>query len=117
MRSEVGGWVEKSRMTAWPENGLMMNMCSVEGEASIGICFDTRSSFARALIRPSGVPAVAGGSGVGREFARAGDRHLDHGGGDGGQDQHEERAERAAAPVVIPPRRPSGTTWPCGPAW
>ncbi len=39
-----------------PVNGLMMNMCAVAGEASIGIRFDQVSSFCRALIRPFGDP-------------------------------------------------------------
>lgn len=37
MRFSVEGWVEKSRISAWPLNGWMMNMCAVAGEASMGI--------------------------------------------------------------------------------
>ena len=45
MRSSVGGCVENNFMKADPLNGLMMNMCAVEGDASIGIRCDQLSSF------------------------------------------------------------------------
>ena len=37
IRSSVEGCVEKSRISAWPLNGLTMNRCCVAGEASMGI--------------------------------------------------------------------------------
>ena len=43
--SSVDGCVENSRMMVSPVNGLMMNMCAVAGEASMGIFFDHVSSF------------------------------------------------------------------------
>src|SRR5262249_18002301 len=49
MRSSVEGCVENSRMMLCPVNGLMMNMCAVAGEASIGIRFDQLSSFCNAF--------------------------------------------------------------------
>ena len=48
MRSSVGGCVENSLMNADPLNGLMMNMCAVAGDASMGIRCDQPSSFCRA---------------------------------------------------------------------
>ena len=55
-RSSVGGWVENSFMNAEPLNGLMMNMCAVAGDASIGMRCDHDSSFFNPLMSPSGVP-------------------------------------------------------------
>src|SRR4051794_11116492 len=46
-RSSVEGCVENRRMRLWPVNGLMMNMCAVAGDASIGMRFDQVSSFCR----------------------------------------------------------------------
>lgn len=40
IRSSVAGWVEKRRIIAPPPKGLMMNMCAVAGEASIGMRFE-----------------------------------------------------------------------------
>ena len=37
MRSSVAGCVEKRRIMLWPERGLMMYMCDMEGEASMGM--------------------------------------------------------------------------------
>ena len=51
MRSSVEGCVENSRIMLWPENGLMMNMWAVEGEASIGMLLDQLSSSFKPLIR------------------------------------------------------------------
>src|ERR1019366_1746706 len=45
IRSSVEGWVENRRMMLLPVNGLMMNMCAVEGEASMGMRLDQDSSF------------------------------------------------------------------------
>ena len=43
-------------MNADPLKGLMMNMCAVAGEASIGMRCDQPSSFCSPLIKPSGEP-------------------------------------------------------------
>src|SRR4051812_7773799 len=40
IRSSVEGCVENSRMMLSPVKGLMMNMCAVEGVASIGMRFE-----------------------------------------------------------------------------
>ena len=45
IRSSVEGWVENRRIRLWPVNGLTMNMCAVDGLASIGIRLDHVSSF------------------------------------------------------------------------
>src|SRR3954454_19071422 len=47
IRSSVEGCVENRRIKLWPVNGLMMNMCAVAGEASMGIRFDQVSSFSK----------------------------------------------------------------------
>src|SRR3954453_2603911 len=45
IRSWVEGCVENSRIRLSPVNGLIINMCAVAGEASMGIRFDHVSSF------------------------------------------------------------------------
>ena len=52
IRSVTGGWVLKRFMKAWPVRGFTMNRCAVAGLASIGIAWEARESFSRALARP-----------------------------------------------------------------
>ena len=94
MRSSVGGCVENSFMNAEPLNGLMMNMCAVAGDASIGIRCDQPSSFCSPLISPSGVPQYLAAVASARILARAGDRHLDHHGRDRRENRHEQARQR-----------------------
>ena len=56
MRFSVGGCVEKSAKSAWPENGWMMNMWAVAGLASSGTRRATASILRSARTRPSGDP-------------------------------------------------------------
>ena len=50
--------MENNLKSAFPENGCIMYMCDMDGEASSGICFPTESSFSSALIIGSGVPKM-----------------------------------------------------------
>ena len=57
-RCSVEGCVENNLDSAVPENGRMMYICDIEGEASSGIRFPAQSSFSSALIIGSAVPSV-----------------------------------------------------------
>ncbi len=58
IRFSVEGCVENNLRSAVPENGRMMYIWDIEGEASSGICFPTESSFSSARIIGSAVPSV-----------------------------------------------------------
>src|SRR5579864_7757045 len=58
IRFSVEGCVENNLRSAVPENGRMMYIWDIEGEASSGICFPTESSFLSARIIGSAVPSV-----------------------------------------------------------
>src|SRR4029077_4742308 len=58
IRASVGGCVENNLRKLVPENGFMMYMWDIEGEASSGICIPTVSSFSSALIIGCAVPSV-----------------------------------------------------------
>ena len=101
-------------MKLCPVKGLMMNMCAVEGEASMGIRLDQVSSFCRPPISGYGEPtylALAASASYSREremaiwisMAAMGARII-----------MAMAAERAAAVFVI--ARCRRTRRPCGPA-
>ena len=49
IRSSIGGWVLKRERTPPPLNGLTMNICAVEGFASMGIRWAAISSLPKAF--------------------------------------------------------------------
>src|SRR5208337_137619 len=54
IRSSIGGWVLKREKTPPPLSGFTMNMCAVEGLASMGILWAATSNFPRAFANESG---------------------------------------------------------------
>ena len=87
------------------------------GSTFIGTCFGVGVDLLeRAGQRLAGAEQL-GAAAVGLELADAGERHLQHRGGDRGEDHHGERAEDVAAAVTVAAarRRTSRPTSPCGP--
>ena len=101
IRSSVEGWVENRRMKLCPVNGLMMNMCAVEGEASIGMRLRPGLEFLQSADQRVRRADILGAGRIGVVLPRTRNRHLNQHRRDRRQNHHGDRRHRASAILVI----------------
>ena len=79
----------------------MMNMCAVAGLASSGTRFASASIFRNASASAYGLPVIWARAGVGREFARPRDRHLNQHRGNRREDHHRKERNRIGPRLAL----------------
>ena len=96
-----------------------MNKCAVDGEACIGIRFESASSFSQCAGEREGIAGQLRAGSVSLVFARTRDSKLNQGRSNGSEDQHQQGGEAAAAVAIIaahPRLQRAKPNSPCAPA-